>query len=294
MPPLLSCLMTSTPVRLGALQRAILDFAGQTYQEKELIITVSDPAYAGNITSFLAQNAQATKDVSLYLRSAARTAKDGYVQALCQARGDYITFWDDANLNHPTRLAAQMKRQLEHPRSMTAFVHGMYFFYETNELFVVDFEQADAKPSDRCCVNTLIVPRKLLPQLDNTVSRTPVQQLADLADKTNLALVLLDGGEFAHIVGVVGNELRKDHRRLATEIEGVRDVSWLQANRPTLTACLNDYSWPGKVAVSGPDGIAFEYEPFRLWPKLYPVKPVEDSGVERVSELPTTPPKGAS
>lgn len=284
MSQLLSCLMTSKPSRWGCLQRAILDFAAQDYRDRELVIVVGEVAYAGNIQSFLAKNSIAAQGVSVYHRPAVRSAKDGYLYALCQARGDYITLWDDANLNLPTRLSSQMEQQLKHPNAMTALLRGMYVFYETAELYVVDFEQPNAKPSERCCVSTTIVPRHLMPQIDHSFGRSPVAQLVDTADRNNLRLVLLPGHDFSHIVGVVGDEMRKEHRKLATELEGVRNVAWLQEHAKELCAALDCYSWPGRPAVTGPDGVAFEYEPKRYWEELYPVKVHEPVGVEKIHE----------
>lgn len=287
MTPLISCLLTTRSARWGCLQRAIMDFAAQDYPNKELIITTAEVAYAGNIMSFLTQHPEIAKDVQLYVRSVARTARDGYLMALCQARGDYVTLWDDANLNAPNRLSKQMAVQVQHPQAMTALRQGLYFFYETAELFVVDFEQPAGAPSRRCCANTVIVPRRIFPQIDHTWAKSPVSQLIDYADRSGVPLLMLAGAPFSHVVGVAGGEMRPDHRQLAAELPGVASVAQLQADRARISLALDIYAWPGLVAVSGPEGVAFEHTPARVWQGLYPVRIAEDPTVEKITEVVT-------
>ena len=293
--PLVSCLCASKPARWGNLQRAILDFTNQTYERKELVIVVGEPDYCSTIESFLTQ-LRAEKDVAnvkLFQRNNTRTAQDCYLYALCQARGDYITFWDDENQNLPNRLAEQVVKQQRFQDSLSAFTNGLYYFYDSNELFVVNFEQPQAPTSERCCVNTLMAPRDVLPPLDGTIRNNPIGLLADgLHSRYARKLVLLPGLPFGHLVGVMGDNLRKydTHRRLATQLPGCRKVEWINRNKSELVSALDQYAFDvAKVDVCGSDGIAFEYEPKRRWPEeLYPIV-LPDDGSEKITEKVETP-----
>ena len=293
--PLVSCLCTSKPARWGNLQRAIIDYARQDYARKELIVVVGEPDYYSTIESFLTQ-LRADRDLSqvkLFQRNNARTAQDCYLHALCQARGDFITFWDDENQNLPGRLTEQVKRQVRFPDSLTAFTQGLYFFHDTSELFVVNFEQPQAPTSEKCCVNTLMSPRDVLPPIDGTIRNNPIGLLADgLSNRYARKLVLLPSLPFGHLVGVLGDNLRKydTHRRLATQLPGCRKVEWINRNKSELVAALDQYAFDAaKVDVCGSDGTAFVYEPKRRWPEeLYPVV-LPDDGSEKVTEKVDTP-----
>lgn len=293
--PLVSCLCASKPSRWGNLQRAILDFTGQTYERKELVIVVGEPDYCSTIESFLTQlrGDRDITNVKLFQRNNTRTAQDCYLHALCQARGDYIAFWDDENQNLPNRLSEQVSKQERFPDSLTAFTSGLYYFYESNELFVVNFEQPQAPTSERCCVNTLMSPRDVLPPLDGTIRNNPIGMLADgLYSRYARKLVLLHSLPFGHLVGVLGDNLRKydNHRRLATQLPGCRTSAWIDKNKTELVAALDQYTFDAsKIDVCGSDGTAFQYEPKRRWPEeLYQII-LPDDGSEKVIEKVETP-----
>lgn len=288
--PLVSCLCTSKPSRWGNLQRAILDFTRQEYGRKELVIVVGEPDYCATVESFLTHlsTEQDLSQVKLFQRNNSRTAQDCYLHALCQARGDYITFWDDENQNLPGRLAEQVARQVKFPDSLTAFTQGLYYFYDTREVFVVNFEQPQAPTSERCCVNTLMSPRDILPPLDGTIRANPIGMLADgLSNRYARKLILIHSVPFGHLIGVTGDNLRKydTHRRLATQLPGCRDAEWVTQRKADIVTALDQYVFDAeKVDVCGSDGVAFPYTPKRKAPDwLYPII-LPDDGSEKVVE----------
>jgi hypothetical protein len=286
---LLSCLLTSKPSRWGCLQRSILDYSRQTYADRELIVVVSDPSYAANIDSFVTQLGTRPKGFKLFLRPNARAAREGYVFAMCQARGDYITLWDDANLNIDGRLTWQMDEQKKHPEAITVCQRGMYFFYETHELFLVDFAQPNAPPSERCCVSTAIYPRDKVPAMDGNFSRTPISSLLDAAVRERSQVLVLSNMAYVHVVGVLGDDMRKNHRKLATESPLAYTAEQLGPIRPQLEQAIQHYHWPDDQAidVSGTDGVAYSLTPSpdALLGSLFPVMlPQPPKDVEVVDE----------
>lgn len=285
--PLVSCLCVSRPVRWGQLQRAIADFDRQTYPNRELIVVVDQKTdYAGLIDSYVHQELEhpLKAPIKIFARPA-HSQLDGLVYAMCQARGDYITFWDDDNQNHPTRLEVQVDKQKRFPDALTALGEALYFFHGSHELFVVSYAKPDASAAERCAASTLMGPRDYFPALEPQWRARPSEMLVNSAARTGKKLVIVSGLPHLHMVGVTFDNLRgyDTHRQLAQD--RCRLAAWLEKNKDALIKAFDDYKWDyAKVEVQGNDALAFTYETKQHWPdSLFPIK-VKDDTVEEVTE----------
>ncbi len=282
---LISCLTVSKPDRWGLLQRAVIDFGRQTWQNRELVIAVTDPRYAEQIAGFL--DARSLGAPARVIQRDQRTQNDLLLHAQAAATGALLAVWDDDNLNAPERLelqAAAMKTQ-----AAVLLTDALYFFYDTAELFVVGFEQPAARLSERTAPTSLLVPRAVMPawpfvgKTQSVVAAVADQLTAKYKLRTTAVSV-----PYAHLIGVRGDNLRgyEYHRKLATSLPLAKKAG--DIDKAAVTAALDAFSWDQpKVTVTGADGVAaFEYTPKKLWSEeggLYPVGDPKD-GVVRSTE----------
>src|SRR4051812_36989258 len=102
--PIVSCLCVSKPSRWGQLQRAVLDFDRQDYPLCELIVVVEDHSrshYANLVGGYVSQLKRDGRNPIKVFPRPIRSQLEGLTYAMCQARGDLVTVWDDDNLNAP-------------------------------------------------------------------------------------------------------------------------------------------------------------------------------------------------
>lgn len=283
---LVSCLCASRPSRWGLLQRAVLDFNRQIYPDRELVVAVSNPAYAEQIRGFVAACCGAAPVT--VIRRDQRDQNALLLHAQAAAAGSLIAVWDDDNLNSPDRLTFAADAALTFPDSAVLLGEALYFFHDTRELFVSRLDRPAAPLSQRAAVTSLVCPRRLLPAWPYAgKTGSTVAALADLLGRERVPTVVLSGKlAWGHLVGVRGDNLRGEeyHRNLATTSPLTKTAEWLRSNQSDVREWLDRYPWDGPAAVSGPDGVAFEYQPRELWSKtLYPVGGPDD-GVVRTAE----------
>jgi glycosyltransferase involved in cell wall biosynthesis len=287
--PLVSCLCSSRPERWGQLQRAILDFQRQTYPRRELVIVVGDQNdYASLVQDFVSQRVDGEGVVKVFARGVYQPS-EGLLYALCQARGDFITVWDDDNLNQPERLEVQVDRQLRFPDALTAFAGSLYYFHDSNEVFVVHCEVPGAPAAERVVPSTVMGPRDVFPCPEGHFRLSPAVEILSGPHTIGQRprLVALGDLTYHHMVGVTHNNLRghEAHRKLA-QSRG-RTAEWLRRHEPDVRAALDHYLWDAAtVTVSGVDAVAFTHETSGRWPDgLYPVNLQADDSVEIVQEV---------
>lgn len=105
---LVSCLMVTlaTPARLPMLGRAIAAFPTQTHAPRELVIVVDETGDGGAVQRMVAESGSA--DIRIVGAPAGMTLGALRNRSVAQARGDIICQWDDDDLHHPDRIAAQL------------------------------------------------------------------------------------------------------------------------------------------------------------------------------------------
>jgi len=279
---IVSCLCASRPCRWGQLQRTILDFARQTFKEKELIIVVDDSNdYSSTISNFIEESALSTK-ITVLARPL-KTQMEALQYAAIRAYGPILALWDDDNLNHPKRLEYQVGQQIGRRFHVTAFTKGLYYFYQDEELFCVDCFKPDAVASTRVLPSTLMAYRESFPVLNFTTRSKPSEQMINAVSKERNNLVMLSNESFMHMVCVANSSKCPHTRGYATHRKVVeergRPVEWLRENKDALIEALDAYFWSSKgCAIEGVDGGFLRYQATNLWPaNLYPIHTDKDT-----------------
>lgn len=289
---LVSCLCVSRPQRWGQLQRSILDFLGQTYKDRELVIAVDNGNdYASMIQSFVDQ--QMIPDDGPKVSVIQRLAKsqlEGLMYAAVHASGRILCLWDDDNLNHPTRLETQISVQQKFKSAITVLTEGLYYFHKDHELFVVSCDRPDGVAGRRVLASSLMAYREFFPVMDPSVRGKPCEQMVSNTARAGKKIVPINGLPYLHLVGVTYDHIRGyDYHRSVAQEQG-RQVAWLNANKDAILAAVAAYKWDGKLTVEGTDAGAFEFTPeTATWPgSLYPVKVDPDPDPAKAANKPAT------
>lgn len=165
----ISALCISHSSRYGLLQRSVYNFLEQTYENAELVILVDDNNYHALLLGWLRDKRHSSQVLEQLkskvclrkIEGVGLTSMATYGVSLCS--GDYIVVWDDDNLSHPTRLAAQLEYSREYP---SVFSKSFYYFYDSDELYVTDYSQPGGDAAERCCTSSLMFHRRMFPPLD--------------------------------------------------------------------------------------------------------------------------------
>lgn len=284
---LISCLCVSRPSRWGLLQRAILDFKRQTYADRELVVAVTSPQYAEQVRGF-AVAAEVGAPV-VVVRRDQRDQAALLLHAQATALGSLLAVWDDDNLNVPDRLAFAADAAHVFPDTAVMLGEALYHFHDTGEVFAVRFEHPGAPLSRRAAVTSLVLPRRLAPAWAFAgKTNSSIAAAADAMTAHRVPTTVIQGKlPYGHLIGVRGDNLRGEvyHRNLATSLPLTRTAEWLRERKSDVAAWLNQYVWDNRaIAVSGPDGVAFECQPKFVWPSnLFPIGGPDD-GVVRTTE----------
>ncbi len=165
----ISALCISHPSRYGLLQRAVYNFLEQQYEDTELVILVDDSNYHALMLGWIRDKRHPpevleqlkSRIVLRHVAGANLAQMATYGIALCS--GDYIVVWDDDNLSHPLRLSKQLEQSREYP---SVFSKSLYYFYDSEELYVTDYAQPGGDAEERCAVSSLMFHRRMFPPLD--------------------------------------------------------------------------------------------------------------------------------
>lgn len=105
-----SCLTVTLPVpgRLSMLRRALEAFLRQSHPDRELIVVVDRGADADRRAVAEAVAGLARADIRLHLPAGALTLGALRNLSVACAAGDMLCQWDDDDLHHPDRIAAQL------------------------------------------------------------------------------------------------------------------------------------------------------------------------------------------
>jgi hypothetical protein len=280
--PMISAVCLTHSSRFGLLQRAIINFNSQNYPHKELIIATNEPGHAQRIKSFLREknyvkHLGGNQELVRLVSTHSRDMKDLVMHTLASAYGEVIAVWDDDNLSHPDRLNQQIQDTAQSGAS--AYGDSLYYFYDSDELFVVDYSQPAGKSWERCASSSLLFYREAFQGLGGgTTLPWSAQALSAMGDDYDL----LYGFPQHFIVGSNGDNMRSVawHRRQGSQLPAVRTRESLneKTTQDTLNTVLKAYLWPRKqVTVAGKDAMAYEITGLTAWPKwLAPTNPPTD------------------
>ena len=167
----ISAICISHSSRYGLLQRSIYNFLDQTHYNSELIVLVPDSNYHALLLGWLRDKRHdPAKREELKDRVVLRHVPGSHFATLATygvaaSSGDYLVVWDDDNLSPPDRLAVQLEYSRELP---SVFSKSLYYFYDTNELYVTDYAQPGGDAMERCAGSSLMFHRRMFPPLEAT------------------------------------------------------------------------------------------------------------------------------
>ncbi len=272
--PFITAICVSHSSRFGLLQRAILNFASQSYEDRELIIMVNQDGYQDMIHSFLTDprlDLGKAHDKIQVLFASFRSTTDGARLAATRAKGDYFVCWDDDNLSAPVRLAMQLERTIKND-APTVYSESLYYFYDSDELFVANYAQPSGAPVERCAASSLMLARKDWPlDIPDGERRTwAVAVLSVLAQQRHYQFISGHPGYF--LAGSNGDNWRpaEMHRRLASGLP----LSWsreqLLSRQDEVAGWLSGYAFPNsEVDVCGKDARAFSADSLQTYPTWF-------------------------
>lgn len=269
--------------RYGMLQRAILNFLEQQWDNKELLVLSNEEGYFDQIQSFLNDprlwelNKGQPKNIRTRL-SSFRTPVEAFMWAAGWAAGEYLVCWDDDNLSHPQRLAKQIERIRDNTK-INLLSQSLYYFYDSDELFITDYAQPSGPLADRAACASVLFHREALPEVDLNVRETWSSHVVDRAGRRrSYELVSCDPTWF--LVGSTGDNYRGMalHRKLGSQLPGTFAAAEIEHNMAEIVASLKGYAFPdGKVDACGRDAQACTITELRAWPAWFaPTTPPEN------------------
>jgi glycosyltransferase involved in cell wall biosynthesis len=103
---MISCLTVTREARFASLERAVADFARQTWAERELVIVHDGgAAFDAKLRTLAASCSRAS--ITVHRESARQTLGELRNASVGAARGEIVCQWDDDDRYHPRRLELQ-------------------------------------------------------------------------------------------------------------------------------------------------------------------------------------------
>jgi hypothetical protein len=141
--PKVSCLTVTQAGRERMLERAIGDFAAQTYPNRELLILHDgDNAWHGTCEA-LAENARALNSVSINIvrERQRKTLGELRNESVRRASGELLCQWDDDDRSHPERLRRQIETLIAANASACYLEQQLHRFADTGEWLFEDWSR---------------------------------------------------------------------------------------------------------------------------------------------------------
>jgi len=275
--PMVSAVCISHSSRFGLLQRAILNFLDQDYPAKELLVVTGEIGHAERIRAYLRDTrlGPAVGQVRL-LHLNFRQISDMLLHTLAKAYGAVIAAWDDDTLSHPDRFKIQLEYTT--PKEASVLGESLYYYYDTDEVFVTSYAQPAGRASDRCASSSLMFYRESFSGY-NANNQLPWSAQV-LETMTHEEYLIIPSRPMLFLAGSNGNNLRPVtwHRKQGSMLPATWKADQLQKKSESIEQALKKYSWPtAKLDVCGKDGVAMEVTGVPVWPSwLESVEPPED------------------
>jgi len=241
---LISCLTVTQPDRLDELARSIRCFARQSHAERELIIVHDgDQAFDGAVAGLL----EDMPEQWFRIQRAEPGASLGTLRNLSVrlARGELVCQWDDDDLYHPERLAAQHARLLETDADFCFLTDQLHWFLNTGEIFWDDW---NVEPWPMNLIQgTLLGRRALMPAYPALARGEDTPLLRELFRQGARLTALVDHG-YLYIYTYSGkNAWDLRHHGAISSWKRLRRER-LEARHDLLAHYLKDYDLPLRQA----------------------------------------------
>jgi glycosyltransferase involved in cell wall biosynthesis len=141
--PLVSCLTITQSGRERTLERAIGDFARQTYPHRELILLHDGDDAWHEICGRLAAKARTDFDAAIFIHrvAAGETLGELRNESVRLARGELVCQWDDDDRSHPERLQRQIETLIAANASACYLEQQIHRFADTGEWLIEDWSR---------------------------------------------------------------------------------------------------------------------------------------------------------
>lgn len=234
---LISCLTVTQPGRLEELAHSVRCFARQTHPERELVVVHDGgQAFDREVRDLLEPFATER----IHLQQAASGTSLGALRNLSveHARGELVCQWDDDDLYHPGRLAAQRDRLVETGAEFCFLTDQLHWFRNTEEFFWDDW---NVEPWPMNLIQgTLLGRRALMPAYPDFTRGEDTPVLQDLF-RRGAKLTGLAGRGYLYIYTYSGkNAWDLAHHGAISRWKRLRRGQ-LEARRDSLIRHLNDY-----------------------------------------------------
>lgn len=270
--------------RFGLLQRAILNFLEQEADfDIELFVIVGEQGYFDAVNHFVQSNEEIRKhpngDNVHVLFHTFRSPVDAVRAVMIRSDAEFFACWDDDNLSAPTRLDVQVGHAMQEGCA-SVMSESLYYFYDTDELFVTDYFQPAGNLQDRCAAASIVFHRNLFPLDLQSGDGSPWYLPLLSAWHLKRQYVILAGHPELFMVGSNGDNWRGSdtHRRLGTTLPGVWSRDKLLDRQEEVAGFLQAYRFPSaETTVCGKDAQAYDINELRTFSsELLPVSPPED------------------
>jgi len=138
LPPLVSCLVVTQPGRQHLLAEALDGFSRQTWPRRELVIvsdgTEGDRAALDDLLAGLG-----VADARVVWVASGTDLGTKRNRSIDAARGDLVCQWDDDDLHHPERIAAQVERLLADEADACFLGDALQWLADEDRLFHLEF-----------------------------------------------------------------------------------------------------------------------------------------------------------
>lgn len=256
--PLVSCAMVTLPVpeRAPYFRQSVADYCHQTWPRRELVIVpdVGDPRARESLVEHVASLGR--DDIRIVDLPGKHSLGALRNASIANARGDLVCQWDDDDLYHPERIAAQVDMFRNSDVDVLCLEDAFLYFAASRTLHHVSFRMTQ----ERAFPGSLMVRRDMAP-------RYPEDGPTAIRGEDSVGLrQLIEGRRFAVVTGAPhlyvyvvhgANTWEPGHYRMIAErLSSSRML--LRRHEEELRAGLAPYDFgPGEVEVRGYNGVAF-------------------------------------
>jgi hypothetical protein len=283
--PKLSCIMVTRRDRLGLAMRAIHNLLGWNHHELDTPFRPYELVIVSDVDA--SEFGPVPDDVKVCNVFADGISLQGLFRlGMQESTGDWLTFIDDDVFYHSMRLNYQMQVALEEPDRPCVLADGMYFFFDSNELFVVSPSKFPARGfANQVIPYSAIFPRDHFIGFPDGKGHPMTNCMNFMGDKKIPITVIEDQWKWV-CVGIRGDNLHGygEFRKRVTNPLATRSVRWLQGMWPEVCGVVDAYSWEGDPTLCGHDGSWGSAEARTLWPKELPPIGTPADDIERVQE----------